>query len=166
MSAILSQHTVGGLVAERPSRARVFERWGIDYCCGGKQRLEDACAQKLIALEVLLRELQEEAAEEGDDQSDWTTARLSALIEHIVTTHHAYLREALPRLSLLIGKVRDAHATRHPELDELARVFAAFRADMEAHTQKEEGILFPYISRLEQAETLPLFHCASVRNPI
>jgi len=30
-------------VVERPSRARIFERFGIDYCCGGKTPLEEAC---------------------------------------------------------------------------------------------------------------------------
>ena len=34
--------TVGEMVARRPAAARVFERFGIDYCCGGKRTLEDA----------------------------------------------------------------------------------------------------------------------------
>ena len=166
MNTELSQQTVGGLVAERPSRSIVFERWGIDYCCGGKKQLKDACTEKSVDLDTVLRDLQEETRSDEAKPTDWTTAPLSKLTEHIVTTHHAYLREALPRLSFLTEKVRNAHAQRHPELIELARVFAAFRSDMEAHAQKEELILFPYIERLEQSEMLPPFGCGSVRNPI
>ncbi len=41
MPASYQEATVGQLVAERPGRARVFEAYGIDYCCGGKTRLEE-----------------------------------------------------------------------------------------------------------------------------
>ncbi len=33
------ESTVGQLVVERPARSRVFEKFGIDYCCGGKKPL-------------------------------------------------------------------------------------------------------------------------------
>ena len=35
--------TLGGLVAEWPRSAALFERLGLDYCCGGGQTLEEAC---------------------------------------------------------------------------------------------------------------------------
>jgi regulator of cell morphogenesis and NO signaling len=166
MNAELLQQTVGGLVAERPSRARLFEHWGIDYCCGGKQRLEAACVDKPGALDAILRDLQAEGTEERGDRRDWTTARLSELIADILTTHHAYLREALPRLSFLTQKVRNAHAQRHPELVELADIFAGFRAEMESHTQAEEKVFFPRIDRLERAETLPASPAAAIGSSI
>ena len=40
------QKTVGQLVTERPARARIFEAFGIDYCCGGKKSLALAIAEK------------------------------------------------------------------------------------------------------------------------
>jgi regulator of cell morphogenesis and NO signaling len=166
MNAELTQQTVGGLVAERPSRSRVFERWGIDYCCGGKLPLTQACAQKSIDLNSVLHDLEDEAAQESDDRIRWDFAPLSELVDHIVTTHHHYLSEAMPRLSFLTEKVRDAHGLRHPELAEIARVFAGFRTEMESHAQKEEIVLFPYIKKLEQAKTLPAFQCGSINNAI
>ena len=166
MNAELLRQTVGSLVAERPSRSRIFERWGIDYCCGGKKPLDTACAEKSLDLNSVLGDLRGEAAEPADDQRVWTDARLSELVGHIVETHHAYLREALPRLTFLTEKVRDAHSQRHPELVALAETFAAFRTEMEAHTAKEEGVLFPYIAALERSSSLPTFQCSSVSNPI
>lgn len=166
MDANLSDRTVGELVAERPSRSRIFENWGIDYCCKGKQRLVDSCATRSVDLQAVLHDLSEEASEVSDDQTDWTQASLSALASHITTTHHAFLREALPRLSALTAKVRDAHARRHPELAEVARVFAAFRAEMEAHTHEEEEILFPAINHLERDDVTTVIPGGSVRELI
>ncbi len=37
---------LGDIVVARPSLARVFERLGLDYCCGGQQTLTAACARK------------------------------------------------------------------------------------------------------------------------
>ena len=161
MNSVLSQQTVGQLVADRPSRSRIFERWGIDYCCGGKKRLAESCAALSIDFDAVQRELQDEAVAAVADVTNWTRAPLSELVANIVSTHHAYLREALPRLTFLTQKVRDAHAKRRPELVELAEVFTAFRAEMEEHALKEEKVLFPYIEKLDGDGALPEFACGS-----
>ena len=166
MSTDLSLQTVGGLVAERPSRSRIFERWGIDYCCGGKKPLKESCAALSVDLDAVLRELQVEGAEVDSAPTDLRTVPLSTLTAHIIAVHHASLRAALPRLSMLTQKVRDAHARRHPELTEVASVFAAFRSDMEAHTDREEQILFPYIEQLESENADPTIVGGSVHGTI
>ena len=166
MNADIAGRTVGELVAERPSRSRIFEKWGIDYCCKGKQRLADSCAVRSLDIQAVRRDLLEEAVEESGEETDWTAVPLPVLVSHIVTTHHAFLREALPRLSALTAKVRDAHAQRHPELVEVASVFAAFRTEMEAHTCKEEALLFPAIEQLDQVRTPGVGRDTSVRRLI
>src|SRR5947207_11366706 len=57
-----SDSTVGQLVAERPSRARVFERLGIDYCCGGKRPLQEVCRERKLDLAAVVDELAKERA--------------------------------------------------------------------------------------------------------
>lgn len=167
MSTLSIEKTVGQLVAEKPSRSRVFERWGVDYCCGGKQPLRTACANRGLDLDEIVRELEaEEARAETAPQADWNTASLSELADHIVSTHHAYLQEALPRLSFLIGKVSNAHGNKQPELYEIGEVFTHLRAELEQHTMKEERVLFPFIKQLETAQQRPSHHCGSVNNPI
>ena len=107
--------TVGELVAERPGRSRIFERLGIDYCCGGKKPLEEACAAKGIDVRAVLAEM--EAVEAGaPGEADLAHVPLGKLIDDIVATHHAYLRRELPRLQTLAFKVRQAHAMNHPEV--------------------------------------------------
>ena len=93
MTEIEASKTVGQLVAERPSRARVFERLGIDFCCGGKIPLSDACTQRELDTDKIVAALREADANAADtDESDWTRATLRELIEHILEKHHAYLR--------------------------------------------------------------------------
>jgi regulator of cell morphogenesis and NO signaling len=167
MASLSVDTTVGQLVAERPSRALVFERLGLDYCCGGKRPLRDACAGKRLDPEQVLREI-ELSDEEGATGAEinWSAAPLSALADHVVSTHHDYLREALPRLELLIGKVARAHGQRHPELPALEKLFGSFQSDLELHMLKEERVLFPMCRQLDTARTLPVSPGGDIRSPI
>lgn len=155
------------MVVERPGRAKVFERFGIDYCCGGGVSLGEACAGKGLDTEAVLRELEiYDAGAGAEDQADWSRATMSELTGHIEEVHHGYLREALPRLAFLVDKVTRVHWERHPELQELRRVFGSLREELELHMAKEEQVLFPLCRELERSEKKPEFHCGSVNNPI
>jgi regulator of cell morphogenesis and NO signaling len=165
MSPISVDTTVGELVTERPGRARVFERFGINYCCGGGRSLAAACAGVGLDPEAMRREL-ESIGYGGEAGPDWSQASISELVDHIVETHHGYLRAELPRLSFLVEKVAGAHGGRHPELLELREAFGGLRAELESHTAKEEQVLFPACKELEGADGRPDFRFGSVRNPI
>ena len=144
--------TVGQLVAERPSRARVFEKLGIDYCCGGKLPLAKACEERGIAPDEVRRQIEDQDLKNTDtSERDWRSASLRDLCDHIEQTHHAWLKEELPRLEFLTGKIARVHGKRHPELIELSHVFQLFKSDMDAHMHKEEQILFPLCRNLESS---------------
>ena len=157
--------TVGQMVTEHPRWARVFEKWGIDYCCGGKKPLPDLCAKKGVELSAVLHDLEGGNADDAE-APDWSKLSLSKLVDNIITTHHDYLREELPRLNFLIDRVSHVHGEAHPELYEVKAIFDGFRPELEVHMMKEEMILFPLIKELEAASGLPSFHCGSVANPI
>ncbi|HLV80152.1 MAG TPA: iron-sulfur cluster repair di-iron protein [Chthonomonadaceae bacterium] len=148
-SRISPETGIGQLVAERPGRARVFEKYGMDYGCSGKMTLAEACRERHLEPQTLLDELSEADADPTSDDQDWLKRPLAELADHIVRTHHAYLRAALPRLTFLIGKVERAHGKRHPELARLAVLFAEMRAEIERHSEKEEQILFPLCKAIE-----------------
>jgi regulator of cell morphogenesis and NO signaling len=158
--------TVGGIVAAAPAAFRTFERLGIDYCCGGKRTLDEACGEKGLDPEAVLEELAREGGGPGRGERDWREAPLSALADHIVGVHHAFLRENLPRLDALSAKVLEAHGERHPELEEVRRVFLGLQEEIALHMHKEEMVLFPMVRELETASFRPSFHCGSLRNPI
>jgi regulator of cell morphogenesis and NO signaling len=142
-----SEKTVSKMAVENPAVARVFEKHGIDYCCGGKNSLETACKERGIALESLLGELA--ASKPELEEHDWKTVSLRDLTTHIVTRHHAYLKSELPRIAALFAKVLRAHGEREPRLAEVSEVFEVLKEELEAHLMKEEMILFPAIVRIE-----------------
>jgi regulator of cell morphogenesis and NO signaling len=162
--AIDPEQSLAALVTENPSRAPIFERLGLDYCCGGADSLRDAAAKAGLDLGRAVTEL--EACVEREEPEDWATLSPVELVEHLESTHHVYLREALVRLDALAAKVESVHAENHPELREVRRLVAQVRAELEPHMMKEEQVLFPMVRELAAATELPRFHCGSLRNPI
>lgn len=159
--------TVGAYVKERPALSKVFERYGIDYCCGGKRPLLDVCQEKGVSVDELLRSLEQAAANTltGEDL-DWQTMTLTEMVEHIDERHHRYLYEVMPRLSQMANKVARVHGDKDARLAELASTFDTLQAELNIHMQKEERVLFPYCRQLAKAESIPDFHCGPISNPI
>jgi regulator of cell morphogenesis and NO signaling len=159
--------TVGELVAERSGRYRVFERLGIDFCCGGKTPLERVCRERGLDVGDVLREIAASDHETVEqDEIDWRQAPMGDLADHIVSVHHSYLRRELPRLASLMEKLIAAHGTRHPELALVRDTILLLKDELESHMLKEEKILFPIIKQLQTATATPSFQCGSVNNPI
>lgn len=167
MNSINSDRTVGELVIERPANSRIFEEYGIDYCCGGKQFLSEACIKNGISADEVLLKLDEaDAARSQEDATDYALMKLDDLVEHIVSTHHAYLRRELPRLEKMSKKVAMVHGDHDDRLGELEVEFHALSQELILHMMKEEQVLFPIICQLAQTDSMPEMHCGSLENPI
>ena len=137
---------VGRIAAEHPLATRVFARHGIDYCCGGGKPLAKACEEKGLRPSAVVAEIDRELGEKGDATVRWDEASLDELIDHILDTYHASLREELPRLETMARKVLDVHGDKRPEmLSGLLSVLLDLRAELTDHMMKEEEILFPAI---------------------
>lgn len=91
---------------------------------------------------------------------------LTAMADELEATHHAYLRAVLPEIHNRAVVLAETHAARHPELAPLAALMQELRAELEPHLVKEEQVLFPFARLLDGADTMPRFHCGSIRNPI
>jgi regulator of cell morphogenesis and NO signaling len=158
--------TVGQLVTERPSRAKIFESFGIDYCCGGKKPLAKACAEKGIDPNTVAGILTAFDEQRPETETDWSTRTMTELADHIEATHHAYLKQELPRVEALAEKVANRHGDHGPQLFELFQVFNGFKAELVSHMWKEEQVLFPLVRRLDSGDHAAASHCGSVQNPI
>ncbi|MDP3511089.1 MAG: iron-sulfur cluster repair di-iron protein [Candidatus Melainabacteria bacterium] len=160
--------TVGMLVAEQPLRAAVFDRFGIDYCCGGKQTLVAACERDGIAPDTVIASLLDNDAKVEADQNgqNWLDASLTELADHIEQTHHVYLKSELPRLRALADKVAKVHGVRQPKLVKVAAIFSAMSDEILEHTAKEELILFPFMRLLDQASGRPNAPFSTVAKPV
>jgi regulator of cell morphogenesis and NO signaling len=151
-SALRTSQTVGQLVAERPERGRVFERLGIDYCCGGRKPLAAVCDERGLDVQHVVAQLNAaDATPPANTEPDWTTVPLSQLADHVESAHHALMRRELPRVAALVHKVAGVHGGAHPELKELEQTFVRFANELATHMSKEESALFPWIRALERS---------------
>ena len=167
MNSLTTENTIGSILVTYPHLARVFEEEGLDYCCGGKKSLKEACAEKGQDPEELLVKLQETAKKAGEDSSINPAAlSLSELADHIERTHHALLREELPRLKAITERVAMVHGGNDPRLVEVKGNFVELAQELTQHMMKEEKVLFPLIREIDISESLPTSHCGSVESPI
>lgn len=170
--AIVTTRTVREFAVENTEATRIFEKFGIDYCCGGGQSLEQACEKAHVPIDQVLDalEMAEETARRAQQVHDWNREPLSELIAHIKRTHHQYTREETARLQALLQKVCSVHGKNHPELFEIRETFAGLAQELTTHLMKEEMVLFPYIERMEEAviQSEPVLPApfGSVQNPV
>ncbi|MEX0774561.1 MAG: iron-sulfur cluster repair di-iron protein [Phycisphaeraceae bacterium] len=164
---ITTESQVGQLVAERPSRSRVFQGLGIDFCCGGKLSLAAACQKKGLDAQTVVRMLQvNEDQAGGSAEVDAAAMTMTELCNHIETTHHAYLRSELPRLHQMLSKIAAVHGDHYPWTREVLAAFDPMMQEMGQHMMKEEQILFPLIRQLDAGQACGTSHCGSIANPI
>ncbi len=159
---------VGDIVAAQPLLARVFERVGIDFCCGGKKTLAEACVAKGLdpTTVIALLGVAAEFATAGTPEVDAAAMSLTALADHIETTHHAYLKTELPELLEKAVRVATKHGWRDGRLPEVAATMQALAEEMFDHMAKEERVLFPLVRELERGDSGAASHCGSIANPI
>ena len=160
-----SKESIGELVAQNPLRSKVFDEFGLDFCCGGKQTLEEACKKRNVDLKVVLTRLADDT-NNSDREIQWSDKTLTELIDNIESKHHEYLKRELPRLEKLSQKVAKVHGEKAPPLVELAYIFRNLKDEIERHTFKEEMVLFPYIRSLEAGQIDSAPHFGTVANPI
>ena len=169
--SISTQETVGRIAADAPATTREFEKLGIDYCCGGKRTLAEACAAAKIDVDEVLARLEKSASSAPSTFSrNWGAEPLADLIYHINATHHVFVRSECPRIEALAAKVASVHGSKHPELLAVQKVFSALAEELRIHLMKEEQILFPYVLRMEESvlagEAAPPAMFGTVVNPI
>ncbi len=159
--------SIRDIAAGHASAVRVFDRFQIDLCSQAEQSLEGACAELQLSVDQLLEKLEEaEAQESGAPAADPAGCSLESLIQRIVRVHHQHVRRELPRLVEMSRKVAAKRGHRAPELHQVSDQLELLLADMLAHLQKEEQMLFPYIAHMDQG-VLPMEACfRSVSHPV
>jgi regulator of cell morphogenesis and NO signaling len=141
--------TLAELVEQNPGRARVFESLGLDFCCGGKRPLEEAVEATDLAVDEIVDRLREADERQEETDAPASDASMTEWVDHIVETHHAYLKEELDPLAKLVDKVVGVHGENHPELEQVQEAYQTLAREMPVHLSEEEQILFPAIRHLE-----------------
>ncbi|MGA7859023.1 MAG: iron-sulfur cluster repair di-iron protein, partial [Terracidiphilus sp.] len=162
--------TVREIALEQPTAIRVFEQFGIDYCCGGRKPLAEACAAKSLEIDSVIAALEEAEKRPVTEVENWAEKSLESLSAHIVAEHHAYVKRELPRLAQLAEKVVNRHGSTKPELPVIAVTLMELDKELTQHLAKEEAVLFPYIAGLERSVSngtpKPRTCFGTVANPI
>lgn len=162
--------TLAEVAAASTNAIRHLERYGLDYCCGGKQPFDEACRSKSLDPDQVLSEI-EHSTGPATQAGDWRSAPLRDLARHILSTHHEYLKLELPALSKRLEKILSVHGPKDPALwNRLNEVYSALRAELEHHLYKEEVILFPFLEQYGAAQQAglpaPPVPFGSIANPI
>lgn len=152
------------------SCVRVLEEYHLDYCCGGRQTLAEACKASGHDLQDVSAALERALATNSTELSAPSDS-LTDLMSFIVDTHHAYTRAELPRIQALLDKIAARHGDKHPELKAVHDCFLALQAELVPHLLKEEQILFPYIRDCEaysrgELPSLPQACFGTIENPL
>jgi len=163
--------TVRDYAIGTPQTIPVFEKLGIDYCCGGNRPLDEACTVANLKIEEVLRSLESAIAEPSRPSAqELQSGPLAELISHIVRTHHVFVRSQISEIGRLLEKVYSKHGVNHPEIGEIRETFAGLGGELTTHLMKEENILFPYIERMEesalQGEPILPPRFGTVENPV
>ncbi|HWI89822.1 MAG TPA: iron-sulfur cluster repair di-iron protein [Flavisolibacter sp.] len=148
---VANGETVGQIAAKDIRKAEVFRKLGIDFCCGGKKSLKQACEEKGLDLEAVESALTNanEAPKVSENYDRWNP---DFLADYIFNKHHQYYYDEAPIIAELLTKVVDHHGERFPELEEVYRLYVTLVQELNSHFAKEEKVLFPFIKTLVQAK--------------
>lgn len=143
--------TLGEIAVKDLRKVEVFKKYGLDFCCGGKKTVKEACAEKGIDVTKVEQELQaaDKIAPASTSRplpySDWS---LDFLADYVVNTHHSYVKKTIPDLRAYSSKVAKVHGDHHPELLTINKLVDEVCDELGTHMAKEENVLFPYVKQL------------------
>ena len=161
--------TVGEIVADNFNNAGIFDKYGIDFCCHGSALLPEASKTAGADMEKVIEEI-EHLAPTTSENIDFKSWPLDLLVDYILKIHHRNIRTQGPEIEELLDKICRVHGEKHPSLYNVQALFHDSLSDLNAHLDKEELVLFPYIYEMVKAKLentpLPEFHCGSIEAPI
>jgi regulator of cell morphogenesis and NO signaling len=144
--------TVGAIAAKDLRKAEVFKKYGIDFCCGGKKTLKQACEEKGVDPSLIEAELEAANGSTGQATNDFNRWQPDFLADYIYNQHHIYYYEEMPVIGDLMEKVAARHGAHFPELMSLRVLLGHLQTELDSHFLKEEKVVFPFIKALAQAK--------------
>jgi regulator of cell morphogenesis and NO signaling len=147
--------TLGAIAAKDLRKAEIFKKYGLDFCCGGKKTVKEACVEKGIDVTKIEQELQQADKVISTRPLPYQEWSLDFLADYIVNTHHTYVRKTIPELSELTAKVARVHGDQHPELHVIHSLVNDIVEELSSHLVKEEEIVFPYIKKVAKKNAQP-----------
>lgn len=166
----LMTKSLAQIVNNNHRAASVFEKYNLDFCCKGKRSLQQACTESELKVEEILTELENTKQSNSDKVTiSFDNLSLTQLADHIVSTHHEYVKKEMPVIAMYLQKVASKHGKRHPEMLKVFETFMALKEEMGQHMHKEEVVLFPRIGEMEKQMRMgnrPQMNISYLKSPI
>lgn len=146
--------TVGQIAVSFPESIPVFEKYKIDYANQGGRSLKDACYMAGLPFEKIRKELERFHPVKEEwyaAEPDWRNEPMAEVIDHIVKTHHVFVRRQLEKIEVLLDRLMEAGAAPGSPVIILHDFFHNIARDTLAHMQEEEEVVFPYLVEVEMA---------------
>ena len=147
-----SEETLGEIAVKDLRKAEIFKKYGIDFCCGGKKTVKEACAEKGLDVTKVEQELQQVDKVQLTKGVPYDAWPIDFLADYIVNTHHSYVKKSIPDLLTYTKKIMQVHGGSHPELMEVYKLTKSVADELTEHMVSEETILFPYVKELVKAD--------------
>lgn len=145
----ISEQTLASIVTKHHQTVPVLEKYNLDFCCKGKRTLAQACTEKGLSIEEIMKELEASSAAGKNNSMPFSEMTAEQLVSYILIKHHFYVKQSMPIISDHLTKVATKHGDRFPYMVEVLQLFLHLKKEMIMHMQKEEMILFPRIKEVE-----------------
>lgn len=149
---IKPESMVGEIVSKDYRTADVFKKFGIEYCCGAKRTLQQACEMNgLNAREVeteLNNVIRNIRIPSTLDFNEWP---VDFLVDYIQKLHHSYLKQAFPDVLQQLERFVPGHKNKYPHVVQVWDTVKEIYKHLTAHIDAEEKTIFPYIRQVNNA---------------
>lgn len=143
--------TIGEIVLRDYRKAKIFKGMGIDFSCGGNMTISEACMDNGLSTEEVIRQLAAELPPTVVPEMDFQNWDIGFLCKYLVQLHHQYIKNKTSFIGELAGRVGKANDEKHPEIAKIAEIFEKAGKLLTMNMHKEEQVLFPYITELNEA---------------
>jgi regulator of cell morphogenesis and NO signaling len=141
----LKDKTIAEIVSEDISKASVFKKYNLDFCCGGGKTVENACLKANLDVNEVIQDLLKTTSNSNTPNLNFKDWSAEFLVDYIVNVHHTYVKENLSVINEFSTKVANVHGEHAPETIEIDNLFMELSNELISHLEKEETILFPAI---------------------
>lgn len=154
MKPVTSDSSVHDIVNDSLERKVLLRCLGIDPELDAQKTLREACNLAEIDTAHVMKLLcGSDTRSMGRRLIRDEEGLLSDLIDHIVATHHGFLRRELPELQSQLDRISKTESL--PDMESMRAAFDLLRTELDAHMLMEEQVLFPLIAELDWAEDQP-----------
>ncbi|MEM8895839.1 MAG: iron-sulfur cluster repair di-iron protein [Bacteroidota bacterium] len=145
-----AHHSIGQLVNEDFTFARLLDAYGIAFFDCESLPLSEVCKKQRIKLESLLKEYEQPKSSIEPSFEQLNRQSAQSVIKYLKHHHYLFIKDQLPFIQKLIKHLQPKSLADNELVSDLKFVFPLFQEDFIHHIYEEEDTLFAYIQQLNK----------------